>query len=95
MKEARDNMSNAYFNKNNGNASIQEDVEHHYQVIKHLRSQQWRLEKEAISTTTSPWWSLRSVAIRVNHEEIKQLDTVLDRYFMLLLGRCLQVELFG
>ena len=44
---------------------------------------------------SSPWWSLRSVADRIHQEEMKLLDTILDRSFMLLLGRCLQVNLFG
>ena len=95
MREERVNILNAYYNKTILKATIQEEVEYHYQVIKHLRTQQWRLETESTSRVASPWWSLRSVASRVSKDEMKQLDTILDRSFMLLLGRCLKVHLFG
>ena len=95
MKEERVNILNTYHNQTNLITSIQDEVENHYQVIKRLRTKQWRLDKEMTASTTSPWWALRSVAAHVHKEEMRQLDTILDRSFMLLLGRCLQVNLFG
>ena len=97
MKEERSNILHTYHNKQNLTATtIQEEVENHYQIIKHLRTKQWKFEKETPSiVVSSPWWSLRSVADRIHQEEMNQLDTILDRSFMLLLGRCLQVNLFG
>ena len=54
MKEFRANVMNSTLNY----YDLRGEVERHYQELKSIRKQQWRLEKE----TTTPWWplSLRS-----------------------------------